>query len=225
MNSRLPRLVIVPRAPLIVEDLGGLAPIAAELRQCAREAVATLWSDDEQGAPGGVAIITGRAPGESSHETSTPGSFRPYGVETTVSNGTELPELLGRWLIEDYDPMVQATCYESIAEALAAGHTCVLVLVDGAFGLADNSPVGAIAGAVEIDALCSKIAGQDAVVANVENIKFPAPGEYAAELWQQLNRATECWVGVGMAVVKRVYYDGAPYGIGYHVASWLCVAK
>ena len=234
MNSRLPRLVIVPRALLIVEELGGFAPTATELRRHARETVATLWTDDEPGEPGAVAIITGRMQAKSPHQTSAPGSFSPYGVDVTVSGGTELPELLGRWLIEDYarrnseghtGRVIQATCFESIDEALAAGHTRLLVLVDGAFGLADDSPVGVIEGAAEVDALCSLIAGQDCSTVNVENIVFPAPGAYAAELWQQLSKAAESWTGSGMTVVKRSYYDGAPYGIGYHVASWRCVAK
>ncbi|OFO24917.1 hypothetical protein HMPREF3053_04230 [Corynebacterium sp. HMSC064E07] len=234
MNSRLPRLVIVPRALLIVEELGGFAAIATELRRQTRETVATLWTDVEPGDPGAVAIITGRMQAKSPHQNSAPGSFSTYGVDVTVSGGTELPELLGRWLIEDYarrnseghtGRVIQATCFESIDEALAAGHTRLLVLVDGAFGLADDSPVGVIEGAAEVDALCSQIAGQECSTVNVENAEFPAPGEYAAELWLQLSKAAESWNGVGMAVVKRVYYDGAPYGIGYHVASWLCVAK
>ena len=234
MNPRLPRLVIVPRALLIVEELGGFAPTALELRRHARETVATLWRDDEPGEPGAVAIITGGIQVKSPHQTSAPGSFSPYGVDVTVSGGTELPELLGRWLIEDYarrnseghtGRVIQATCFDSIAEALAAGHTRLLVLVDGAFGLADDSPVGVIEGAGEADALCSLIAGQDCSTVNVENIVFPAPGAYAAELWQQLSKAAESWMGSGMTVVKRSYYDGAPYGIGYHVASWQCVAE
>lgn len=234
MNFRFPRLVIVPRALLIVEELGGSAPTATELRKCARQAVATLWAHDEPAEPGAVAIITGTLPEEPSHEPNKPGSFRPYGVDVTVSGGTELPELLGRWLIEDYarripaghtGHILQSACFESIAEALGAGYTRLLVLVDGAFGLADESPVGAIEGAAEVDVLCSQIAGQECSTVNVENAEFPAPGEYAAELWLQLSKAAESWNGVGMAVVKRVYYDGAPYGIGYHVASWLCVAK
>ena len=234
MNSRFPRLVIVPRALLIVEELGGSAPTATELRKCARQAVATLWAHDEPAEPGAVAIITGTLPEEPSHEANKPGSFRPYGVDVTVSGVTELPELLGRWLIEDYarrnseghtGRVIQATCFESIDEALAAGYTRLLVLVDGAFGLADDSPVGVIEGAAEVDALCSLIAGQDCSSINVENIVFPAPGAYAAELWQQLSKAAESWKGSGLTVVKRSYYDGAPYGIGYHVASWRCVAK
>ena len=233
MNSRLPRLVIVPRALLIVEELGGFAAIATELRRQTRETVATLWTDDEPGEPGPVAIITGRMQAKSLDQNSTPGSFSPYGVDVTVSGGTELPELLGRWLIEDYarrnseghtGRVIQATCFDSIAEALAAGHTRLLVLVDGAFGLADGSPVGVIEGAAEVDALCSLIAGQDCSTVNVESV-FPAPGAYAAELWQQLSKAAESWMGSGMTVVKRSYYDGAPYGIGYHVASWQCVAE
>ena len=231
MNSCLPRLVIVPRALLIVEELGGFAPAASELRRHAREAVATLWGD---GQPNAIAIITGRISAEVPSPKRDPGSFRPFGVAATVAGGTSVPELIGRWLVEDHTRhmsntnvgnAVKVSTYESVDEALAAGYTSLLVLVDGAFGLTEDSPVGAIDGAESADMLCQVIAGQDSTAINVDDEIFPAPGEYAAELWHQLRVAADDWAEAGTGVVKRAHYDGAPYGIGYHVASWRCVAE
>lgn len=228
MNSRFPRLAIVPRALLIVEELGGMAPVAAALRSAARNAVATLWGED---GPGEVAIITGEIPATEQHSDSTPGSLRPYGADVHVTAGTTLPELLGRWLIEDganrlFGHTVEATCYAHIADALHDGHTRLLVLVDGAFGLADNSPVGEIDGAADTDALCLSLAGQSSAAVDFQDVTFPAPGEYAAALWQELDKVATYWEkSERVDVVKYVHYSDAPYGIGYHVASWRCVGK
>lgn len=231
MNSRLTRLAIVPRALLIVDELGGPGPIAVALRRSARDAVATLWDDNEAGE---IAIVTGEIPAAQQHGDSEPGSLHPYGANVRVSAGTALPELLGRWLIEDstrriFGATVDATCYTSVTSALADGQTRLLVLVDGAFGLAENSPVGEIDGAVETDAVCRSIAGQrceDCVTLELKDAHFPAPIEYAPALWRELYEVTENWEKSEHAdVVKRVYFSDAPYGIGYHVASWRCAAK
>ncbi|MDO5029226.1 MAG: hypothetical protein Q4E11_01410 [Corynebacterium sp.] len=228
MNSRFPRLVIVPRALLIVDELGGTPAVAVALREAAREAVATLWGAD---GPGEVAIITGDIPAAEQYHDSTPGSFRPYGADVRVAAGTALPELLGRWLIEDsakrlFGDTVAATCYAHADDALRDGQSRLLVLVDGAFGLADNSPVGEIAGAAETDALCRTIAGHSCVSVDLVGTKFPAPGEYAAALWRELYEVAARWEkSDNVDVVKHVYYSHAPYGIGYHVASWQCVGK
>lgn len=237
VNLSLPRLVIVPRALLIVDALGGHAPIATELRAAAREAVSTLVEDDN---PEPVAIITGTPQANSASSTvatpsvagtpGTPGSFKPFGVDCRVAAGTELPELLGRWLVEDAlrargraISQASCACYESVSQALAAGATRALVLVDGAFGLGDDSPIGDVKQAHVTDALCRQIAGADAAAVSLEAACFPAPGDYAAEHWQQLAETEAGWVRDGArVVVKHVHYSGAPYGIGYHVASWRC---
>lgn len=234
VNLPLPRLAVVPRALIIVEALGGRASIATALRDAARQAIATLFDGDGSGGDGrsSVAIITGSLSpsGQPLQGAKAEGSFGPYGVNCTVSGGTDLPELLGRWLIEDYlenqDTALNAVdcrCFESVSQALVAGYERLLVVVDGPFGLGESSPIGNKSAAYPADALCSRLAGQDCAEVDMGSAEFPAPGEYAGELWQQLADAQAGWKNDGVDVVKHVHYCGSPYGIGYHVASWRLV--
>nr|WP_120492396.1 hypothetical protein [Corynebacterium lactis] len=218
------RLAIVPRALVVVDAFGGVGTQALELRRACVEAVTSVC----EGATD-VGLVVGERELRRSTAPGTAGTLLPFGVDIVVGGGSSLAELLGRWLIATVcgEPSPSVEVFATVSQARAAGLESLLVLADGAFGLSDSSPTGAIAGAEDSDRVCRRIAGgADALAtAEVEDLSLPAPGEDCVALWRELaaiggNTAAGSR-GVGGGVVKRVYYGDAPFGIGYHVASWL----
>lgn len=220
------RLAIVPRALVTVDEFGGSAEPAVALRHTCLAAVRECTAERRR-----VGLII--TPSERALHVSPQleGSFRPWGVDVSVSAGASISELLGRWLVQragegSAESRDEVSTYCSIEEALCAGETALVVLIDGAFGLGEQSPTGAINGADELDEVCRRIAGDDIGIAEsiLAGFELPGPGADCSALWRELARLPRIVAGNGrgdhVGVGKRLHYSASPYGIGYHVASW-----
>lgn len=220
------RLAIVPRALVTVDEFGGAAEPAVALRRACLGAVRECAAGSRR-----VGLVI--TPCERALRVSPQleGSFRPWGADLSVSAGASISELLGRWLLESVserstESRDEVIIYSSIEEALSAGETALVVLIDGAFGLGEQSPTGAINGADELDEICRRIAGDGVEIPEsiLAGFQLPDPGADCSTLWRELARLPRIVAGndggAQVGVGKRLHYSASPYGIGYHVASW-----
>lgn len=232
------RVAIVPRALIILPELGQHAPEAQTLRAAVCKAVAQLCA--EPTAKVAAVVGTEQYQGHSSHHTAaaaTDGSLAPWGGRGCVGRGSSVAEIIAAWALSAGVPApVQPPLWEyfpTIAAAESQGYRRFLVVVDGPFGLTSDSPLGLLAGATELDALCGSIVAEttDGVssqqCAKVKAANFAAfhPESDCSDLWLELARLSANLSASGPAgVEKRRLYGDAPFGVGYHVAAWRALA-
>ncbi|OBH18173.1 hypothetical protein EHH44_04045 [Mycolicibacter terrae] len=216
-------LAIIPSAPLLVPELAGSAPEAAELRAAALAAAESLparWVAVGAGADG----VFG---------PDAAGSFAGFGADVPVrlspaaDRPTDLPlcALVAGWVRGRLRPeaAIVVHAYTEPAAALAAGRRLraeieqspepigVLVLADGATTLTPAAPGGHHPADVDLQrALDDALAGGDvaALAALPPQIVGRAAFAALAGLAATPPRA-----------VTQLYRD-APYGVGYFVGSW-----
>ncbi|MFZ3567696.1 class III extradiol dioxygenase subunit B-like domain-containing protein [Streptomyces sp. BH097] len=221
---------VCPCPPLLVPEVAaGAAPELDAARAACDEAIAALLAAEPD-----LVWVIGEGPRTGVHEPGARGSFRPFGVDLDVRLGTApsdaveptLPPSLsvGAWLlaragwsgeVRGYETAGDGTAFSGAADAERVGF---LVMGDGtacrtlkAPGYLDDRAEGvdtAVAAALrDLDA-DGTLANLDADLARELKISGRAP-------WQLLSAAWDRRDGTG-----RLLYEGAPYGVGYFVASW-----
>lgn len=216
-------LAIIPSAPVLVPELAGSAPEAADLRAAALAAAEAL-------PPRWVALGAGA---EGTWGPDSAGSFAGYGAEVTVglspgaTRSADLPlcALVAGWISAQLrsDGQVAVHAYTDPDAALAAGRRLraeieqsgepigVLVLADGANTLTAAAPGGHRPADVDVQrALDDALAGGD--VAGLVRLPPQVVGRAAFAALAGL-------VGQRPRTATQLY-RGAPYGVGYFVGVW-----
>jgi hypothetical protein len=227
---------LCPHPPLLVPEIAaGAAVETAALRTAALDAVGALVATRPE-----AIVVVGTGPAAGTARPGEQGSLAGFGVDVTVSLGDgpapseprlPLSLTIGAWLLREagytggaHGRVVSAASSPAelaeLGERMAAwpGRTALLVMGDGTACLSEKAPGHFDARAASFD---------DAVA---RALAEPDPGalldldpQLAAELlvgglpaWQVLAGALRGgrWCG-GLS------YSAAPYGVAYHVASWL----
>lgn len=226
--------VVCPCAPLLVPELAtGPSPELEPLRTACVQAVAEL---PEAGAE--LIVVVGTGPKAQVWTEGGVGSFRRYGVDLAVrlpagrASGPELsPALtLGAWLLEQAGVTLPT---HACAVPADTARERLLDLGKGLSGLADRVGLlvvgdGSACGSIKAPGyLDPRAEDYDAAVARALETADPAAlatldPMLSAELlaegrapWQVLAGAA-----IGARLGGRLRYTGAPYGVGYFVASW-----
>ncbi|MBD0843906.1 class III extradiol dioxygenase subunit B-like domain-containing protein [Streptomyces sp. TRM68416] len=228
---------VCPCPPLLVPEVAaGAAPELDVVRAACQEAL-----DAVRAAEPDLLVVVGEGADDALHEAGARGSFRPFGVDVDVvlgaraagADSTVLPPSLavGAWLLAraGWDGPVRG--YEVTGErswavngedgvriAGMAERVGLLVMGDGtacrtlkAPGYLDDRAEGVDAGiAAALRGLDSDgwFAGLDRGLARELKISGYSPWQILSAAWQK-DRGT-----------GRLLYEGAPYGVGYFVASW-----
>lgn len=227
------RVALVPYPPLLVGELApGHDRQLAELRAAVSHAVRWL----AEGATHWLAVAADES-GRARH-AGRRGSFASYGADVTVtlssgSNGAgpaalPLPVLMAGWLrgqagaesvaVELLDAATAQPDCERAGTALAVGdETALLVLADGSTRHGEKSPGGKDDRAPEFDAgIADALEKVDAdALARIDATLAGKLGAAGRAAWQVAG-------GVARARAWRgtLHYTGAPFGVGYHVATW-----
>lgn len=233
---------VAPCPPVLVPEVAsGAAAELDDLRAACGAAIAVLAAARPDLL---VAVGPGDEPGEVAHPQGAAGSFRSFGVELDVAlgrpaasaaegPGRTLPPSLAvaAWLLDRGGwcaaPVAGLAVGERLptADCLAAGRrlagsaarVALLVMGDGSACRTAKAPGYLDERAAAFDA---RVAGALAA-ADPAELAALDPGT-AAELqaagrapWQVLAGAAQ-----GVRPTGELLYDQAPYGVGYHVATW-----
>ncbi|MEV0177030.1 class III extradiol dioxygenase subunit B-like domain-containing protein [Streptomyces sp. NPDC050803] len=228
---------VCPCPPLLVPEVAaGAAPELDAVRTACQEAL-----DAVRAARPDLLVVVAEGTRNAFHEAGARGTFRPFGVDVDVVLGApsakgaeaDLPPALavGAWLLAraGWDGPVRgyevtgdrswpANGEDGVHLASLAERVGLLVMGDGtacrtlkAPGYLDERAEGVDAGiAAALRGLDSDgwFARLDRGLARELKISGYSP-------WQILSAAWEKDQGTG-----RLLYEGAPYGVGYFVASW-----
>ncbi|MFC7450097.1 hypothetical protein [Rhodococcus daqingensis] len=231
---------LVSSPPLLIPELaGGAAAETAGLRVASTDVAARLGELSTRW----TAIGVGRT--ECEFPATTSGSFRGYGADVRVALSDEAPEafdpdlplaaLIAGWLraaapaetvvdaiivAEDTSPVYCAELGVRLRERLDAEplNHGVLVVADGARTLTAKAPGAFDERAPEAQGELDRaldsgdteyLAELDPVACLDIGIEGRAAWQVLAGLFGRRPRATQ------------TYYQGAPYGVGYHVGMWL----
>lgn len=226
--------VVVPHPPLLVPRLGtGLDEEAGPLRAACRAATRRLT----RSASRWLAVASGPT-GEMSPAVG--GSFAGYGVDVAVSLSESgrgehlpipLPVLIAGWLraqagaaevrVRLLEPATVATDCAALGRALGelGEDVGLLVLGDGSNRHGRGAPGGEDDRAPGFDggvAAALAAADHDALLALDEGLAA-ALGAGGRGPWQVLAGLVE---DSGARWRAELLYSGAPFGVGYHVATW-----
>lgn len=230
---------VCPCPPLLVPEVAaGAAPELDTARAACTDALGVLAA-----ARPDLLVVVGPAErsGRGRHPQGTPGSFRGFGVDVDVRLGPatdaaaegELPMSLavGAWLLERTgwadapveglgvgEPLATEQCVEAGRDIAArAGRVALLVMGDASACRTLKAPGYLDERAAPFDAEVARALGA-ADVAAVEALDAGLAYELKASgraPWQVLAGAAE---GAGLS--GALFYDDAPYGVGYLVATW-----
>ncbi|MDP9397591.1 MAG: hypothetical protein M3P96_07080 [Actinomycetota bacterium] len=229
---------VCPHPPLLVPAVGAGTPAVEDVRAAAAAAVRALLATRPEHV-----VVVGSGPGTASFGPDAWGSFAGYGVEAAAGLGPpedrqgppRLPlalavgaDLLARagWRGEASGLAVRSEAPSAEARELGsalrrpARPTALLVMGDGSVRRGNQGPGAFDERAPSFDrkvtaALqagdCSELLALDAALAQ----ELLVAGRAA---WQVLAGAAAPHVAGWQ---RRVSYDGAPFGVGYVVATWL----
>lgn len=230
--------VLCPHPPLLLPQVTG--PVADDdlhlLRAACREAVAALLAPGPQRV-----VVVGPGVRTTWHEThdgarSRAGVLSGFGVPAgpvgvpADGSPSDLPLSLavGTWLLDEGGTRASTAWLEIAAREsprecrrlgteLAAAHDALLVLGDGSSRRGVEPPGGADERAEAFDAgvAAALAAGDGDALLSVDPglaVELGAEGRVA---WQVLAGWAQHRTTRG-----RLTYDAAPFGVGYHVATW-----
>ncbi len=240
---------VCPHPPLLVPEVAGeAAPELDALRAACHEAVRRL-THDRDGRGADLLMVVGGDETTRAYGADAAGSLRPYGLDLTVGPGEPILPLsltIGRWLLGTVDsgrpdrPRVRfqgvasgaapAECLRLGRElAGAAGRVALLAMGDGSACRAEKATDEDLDDRAEpYDAAVAR-ALRDADVAALAALDPELSSELQVAgraAWQVLagaaggTGADRPLVGTG-EFTGAVLGDGAPYGVGYFVASWV----
>jgi hypothetical protein len=212
----------------------GAAAELDDLRTACAEAIDVIFAADPD-----LVVVVGGAQSRASYRAGHVGTFKPYGVdisvalgggETTVEPDLPLSLTVAAWLLRDRplrpERVGEAVPFDlptndcvAIGSGIAGRSTRVglMIMADGSARRGEKSPGYADDRAESFDAgvTSALAAGETAALTALDP-------DLAAELmvagrsaWQVLAGAAgiDQWHG-------RIYYDAAPYGVQYTVATW-----
>lgn len=218
----------VPQAPLLLPGVtGGPVPEIEELRSAARAAVREV-------VDAGVdeIVVLGGAPATRSYPPDAPspaGRLAPTPGRRPEPDALPVSLAVGRalldpcpvpWLLEGVGGAEPARAAAEVGEKIAVrpGRTGLVVAADGSARRGEKAPGYVDPRAHEADALI----GEALARADVAALLALDP-DYCAELliegraaWQAM--AAACRDG---AWTVRAHYAGDPFGVAYHVVTWL----
>ncbi|MEY9964465.1 hypothetical protein ABIA33_002507 [Streptacidiphilus sp. MAP12-16] len=228
---------VCPCPPMLVPEIAsGAAPELDILRAACDRAVGALLA-----AAPDMLWVVGPDAEHGSFDEGGVGSFRPYGVDLSVSlgrggrdGGEPLPSslALGAWLLEragwegparglavpDYlEPELCAANGVRLAES--AARVALLVLGEGSARRSVKAPGYLDERAEEFDAVAARgLATADAgreLASMDDELAFELMASGRAP-WQVLAAAA-----AGDHLAAELLYEDAPYGVGYFVAAWI----
>jgi len=229
-----------PCPPLLVPEVAaGAAHEMDDARAACYDALAVLAA----ARPDRLVVVGPAGPsGRGLFPQGAPGSFRGFGVDLAVTLGAatggtpaghELPPSLavGGWLLERTgwasapvkglgvgEPLTRDRCVSTGREiAGSAPRVAVLVMGDGSTCRTLKAPGYFDPRAADFDAgVARALAAADvpALLTLDEELAYEL-GASGRAGWQVLAGAAE---GAGLS--GRLFYDAAPYGVGYLVAGW-----
>ncbi|WP_433326272.1 hypothetical protein [Spirillospora sp. CA-294931] len=222
---------VCPHPPLLVPEVAGEAASELDgLRAACAEAVRRLGDAD-------VVVVVGGADETRAYGPGATGTLKPYGLDRRFGpeGGEPLPLSLtiGCWLLRDlagthvrYQSVAFGAAPEEclgLGRALAdsAGRVALLVMGDGTACLSQKAPGYLDERAEAFDAEVAKALGH-ADAAALAALSPELSGELQAAgraAWQVLAGAVTA-PGAGPFGAEPLAHE-APYGVGYHVASWL----
>jgi hypothetical protein len=218
---------VCPHPVLLVPEVAGeAAPELDDLRAACDEAVRRLLTAD-------LLIVVGSGPTTHDYGAAGFGTLAPYGVDLTVGSGSQALPLslsIGRWLVDRARSSVPIRCQSVAATAAraeclwlgallarSADRVALLVMGDGSACRDKKAPGHLDVRAGGFDAATARALAD----ADPEALARIDAG-LAAELlvagwaaWQVLAGAAHPGSYDG-----ELLADEAPYGVGYHVASW-----
>ncbi|MEV5604514.1 class III extradiol dioxygenase subunit B-like domain-containing protein [Streptomyces sp. NPDC052299] len=230
---------VCPCPPLLVPEVAaGAAPELDDARTACTDALGVLAAS----RPDLLVVIGPAGPaGRGTHPEGAVGGFREFGVDLEVRLGRDrgtrdarpLPPSLavGAWLLARTgwaqapveglgvgEPLETARCTETGRElARRADRVALLVMGDGSACRTVKAPGYLDERAAAFDAEAARALGAadaEALTALDEGLAHELKAAGRAP-WQVLAGAAE---GAGPA--GRLLYEGAPYGVGYLVATW-----
>jgi len=224
-----------PHPPALLPEVArGAAPELSDLRDACRAAIQRVAGP----ATTLVLLGAGDVPGDATrrHDASARGSLAGYGVELSVALGeggdgpVDLPLSLtvGTWLIGDALPAVPPIAAWSVGAAgpghidLPDGPVALVVMGDGSARRSLAAPGYLDERAEAFDAaVAAALAGGDPSMLRVDRelggqllAAGPPVWHAAADLLTADDQRT------GAAWSAELFYDAAPYGVGYFAAAW-----
>jgi hypothetical protein len=215
---------VCPHPPLLVPDVAtGAAGELDDLRAACARAVAALVT----ARPDVLVAVGGQRPDEPVGR-----GFSAYGLELDLDVGTDLPLslLVGAWLLRETDADVR-TQWQPVPAALPAQEcaalgarlssgpqrVALLVMGDSSARLGVQPPRG------EHPEAAAFHAGVATALRDADSASLLALTSGRADDLAVAGRAA--WQVLAGAAGERRYtgrvlYDGAPYGVGYLVATW-----
>ncbi|MBM4586792.1 hypothetical protein GS507_01060 [Rhodococcus hoagii] len=238
----------VPSPPLLVPQLAGAAASETDrLRRAALDVAGRLADSCVEWTAIGVAEV-GRGPADVAPESC--GTFRGFGVDLPVSLSDAPPTapdpdmplaaLVAGWLRGRAAPSVRVRVRTLAADTPAAECTQLgarlraefdesttaqglLVIADGANTLTDKAPGAFDERSADVEAALDRAlaAGDPAALAALDPELCAAVGLAGRAAWQVLSGVFGDVTGTGKPRKAESSYNGAPYGVGYHVGMWL----
>jgi hypothetical protein len=220
-----------PHPPLLVPRFaGGPAPELNDLRAACRAAVTLLV-----GAAPDVFAIVGSGPETVDLPPGSRGTLAPWGVDVPVSLGAPgqkdkdwlpLSVAVGAWLLgvpprpvrgQVVRADLSAADCAALGRSLVAGPQRVALLVMGDGAAVDRERRQAPAAIAFDAAVAGALAAGDGAALLAIDDRTAAGLECTGRApWQVLAGAA----GVARPARPRLLYHGAPFGVGYLVASW-----
>lgn len=212
---------------LVPEAAGEAASETDDLRAACDEAVRRLLTAE-------LLIVVGAGPTTRDYGAEALGTLAAYGIDFTVGFGAEplpLSLTIGRWLLSRASEVPVRLRFQSVGEtasaaeclllgsslAGSAGRVAMLVMGDGSACRNEKAPGHLDARACEYDEATASALGS----ADAEALAELDAG-LAADLFVAGRAAWQVLAGAARPgrYVGELLADEAPYGVGYHVASW-----
>jgi hypothetical protein len=235
---------VCPHPPLLVPDLAtGAASELDDLRSACRCAIDALLASD----PDSV-VVVGDGPRQAWFGPGEYGSLRPWGVavygqlggraaQRTGEGSLPLSLTVGGWLLGPVaaavpvgpalpavrglsvrdDTAAEECATLGVTVAASGERVALLVMADGSATRSEKAPGYYDPRAKAFDAAVA----QDLAAGDPEGLSKVDAG-VAAELRCTGRAALQVMAGAcaGRSWLATLRYDGAPYGVGYFVASW-----
>ena len=222
---------VCPHPPLLVPGVGAGASAELDgLRSTCDAAVAALVADRPD-----LLVVVGGAAAVGPFPAGAWGSLAPYGVDLEVGSGDGGPTLplaltVGRWLLDRIDarppdllfgvePLASPQRCLALGEGLAAraGRVALLVMGDGSARRSAKGPAAPDPDAEPFDAevAAALASGDPELLVAVDPARADRLLAAGRAPWHVLAGAAR-----GARWTGEVTWSGAPYGVGYLVATW-----
>lgn len=200
---------------MLVAEIAGASDDLAEVRKHCETAIGWLLSQDLECV---VVLASAAGRGHAYWDQAAGGSFAGVGVDLQVGGGdSSLPTDLsiGAWLLDRAG--WEGRRQYCLGPIVSRGRTGVIVMADGSARLSATAPGYFDDRASGYDeSICNALRdGDRKALANIDTDLAKSMWSNAADALQELARVSEDYT-----ISAAVHYYGAPYGVGYWVATW-----